>query len=149
MNTTPLTARLGRSLLLALSLVAGSALAADGQDLTFQGDASFQGPHGGMPIQAALVDTASGDTIAVETGEVSADADPSFTFTFPGALTDDGSYAVHYWIDSNFGGGTAGNCDDMQHDHQWSVPIQPTGGPVTHTEHHDPSAQTAVCDTFR
>ncbi|MFG6177888.1 hypothetical protein ACGTN6_11645 [Halomonas sp. THAF12] len=149
MNRTPLfTTRLGLGLSLTL-LLAGAALASEGQDLTFQGDASFHGPHGGQALQAALVDAANGDTIAVKTGEVSAEADPSFSFTFPGVLMEGGDYAVHYWIDSNFGGGTAGNCDDMQHDHQWSVAIEPTGGPVTHTEQHDPSAQTAVCDTFR
>ncbi|MCK2184072.1 hypothetical protein [Halomonas getboli] len=149
MNTTLLTARLGRCLLLALPLVVGSALAADGQDLTFQGDASFQGPHGGQAIQAALIDTARNETIAIKTGKVSADDDPSFSFTFPGALMEGGQYAVNYWIDANFGGGTPGNCDSMQHDHQWHVALEPGSGPVTHTEHHDPSAQTSVCDTFR
>ncbi|ATJ81505.1 hypothetical protein ACFPTY_00870 [Halomonas beimenensis] len=146
MNTTFSAARLA---LLALPLVAGAALASEGQDLTFQGDASFQGPHGGQAIQAAVVDTATGDTIAVKTGEVAADADPAFSFVFTGALMEGGSYAVHYWIDSNFGGGSPGQCDDMQHDHQWSVPIEAGAGPVTHTEGHDPSAQSAVCETFR
>lgn len=149
MPTISFATRLGRVLLLALPFLAGSALASEGQDLVFQGDASFQGPHGGQAIQAALVDTALGETIAIETGEVSADDDPSFSFSFPGALAADGQYAVHYWIDANFGGGTPGNCDAMQHDHQWSVTIEPGDGPVTHSEHHDPSAQSAVCDTFR
>ncbi|MFG6138032.1 hypothetical protein [Halomonas sp. B23F22_10] len=149
MPTTSFAARLGRGLLLTLPLFAGTALASEGRDLVFQGDASFQGPHGGQAIQAALVDTALDETIAVETGKVSGEDDPSFSVTFQRALVADGQYAVHYWIDANFGGGTAGNCDPMQHDHQWSVPIAPGDGPVTHTEHHDPSAQSAVCDTFR
>ncbi|MBB3231267.1 hypothetical protein [Halomonas stenophila] len=150
MTTTMLSAtRLGRGLLLALPLVAGAALASEGHDLTFQGDASFNGPHGGQAIQAALVDTASGETIAVKTGEVSADGDPAFSFAFPGVLREGGSYAVHYWIDSNFGGGNAGNCDPMDNDHQWSVAIEAGGEATTHVESHDPSAQTAVCDTFQ
>ncbi|WP_046079487.1 hypothetical protein [Halomonas sp. HG01] len=149
MSTTSFAARLGLSLSLTLPLIAGTVLASEGQDLVFQGDTSFQGPHGGQAIQAALVDTALDETIAVETGKVSAEDAPSFAFTFPGALEADGRYAVHYWIDANFGGGTAGNCDPMQHDHQWSVTIEPGDGPVTHTERHDPSTQSAVCDTFR
>ena len=30
-------------------------------------------------------------------------------------------YEVHYWIDSNIGGGTLGVCDPKDIDHQWSV----------------------------
>ncbi len=149
MSMTPVTPWLARCLLVAGATLAGSALADQGSDLTFQGDASFQGAHGGQAIQAALVDTALGETIAVKTGEVSADREPAFSFTFPGALQEGGSYAVHYWIDSNFGGGTSGNCDPMSNDHQWRVAIEPADGPVTHTEHHDPAAQSAVCDSFR
>ncbi|MFM9269596.1 hypothetical protein ACJ7V3_04940 [Halomonas elongata] len=139
---------LGRCALFALPLVAASALADDGSDLTFQGDASFGGPHGGQSIQVALIDTASGEVLGMESGEVSADADPAFAFDFPGALQEGGSYAVHYWIDSNFGGGSVGSCDEMQNDHQWNVPIEADGGDVSHVESHDPSTLASVCDTF-
>lgn len=147
-RTALLSTRLGSALSLTL-LLTGTTLAAEGRDLTFQGDASFGGPHGGQAIQAALVDVSRGETIAVETGEVAASADPAFSFVFPGALREGERYAVHYWIDANFGGGSAGQCDPMQHDHQWRVAIEDGTGPVTHTESHDPSTQAAVCDTFR
>lgn len=133
---------------LALAVLAAPALAAGGQDLTFQGDASFGGPHGGQAIQAALVDTDAGEVLAVEAGTVSADGDPAFSFTFPGALEAGGHYAVDYWIDSNFGGGSAGTCDGMQHDHQWHVPIEAGEMATTHVERHDPAAQSAVCASF-
>lgn len=137
-----------RWLLLALPWVAVPALAADGQDLTFQGDASFGGPHGGQAIQVALVEASSGDVLATQSGEVSADADPAFSFEFPGALEEGGSYRVNYWIDSNFGGGSVGSCDELQQDHQWSRDIEMSDGAVSHVETHDPSTLTAVCDSF-
>ncbi|RAR59822.1 hypothetical protein BCL93_108172 [Onishia taeanensis] len=130
------------------ALLSTTALAADGQDLTFQGDASFGGPHGGQAIKAALVDTASGEVLAVQSDTVSADGDPAFSFTFPGALQAGGSYAVDYWIDSNFGGGSVGTCDGMQNDHQWHIPIEAGDMATTHVESHDPSAQSPVCASF-
>ncbi|WP_458527008.1 hypothetical protein [Onishia taeanensis] len=142
------SAALFATTLFATSLLATTALAADGHDLTFQGDASFGGPHGGQAIQAALIDTGSGQVLAVESGTVLADGDPAFSFSFPGALDSSGSYAVDYWIDSNFGGGTAGTCDGMQHDHQWRIPISGGDMSTTHVERHDPSAQSAVCASF-
>lgn len=134
--------------LFSAALLSTTALAAEGRDLTFQGDASFGGPHGGQSIQAALVDTESGEVLAVESGTVSATDDPAFSFTFPDALEAGGSYAVDYWIDSNFGGGMEGTCDGMQHDHQWHIPIEAADMATTHVESHDPSNQTAVCDSF-
>ncbi|MDT8879457.1 hypothetical protein RSO68_08250 [Halomonas saccharevitans] len=137
-----------RRLLLGLLLVAPLTLASEGYDLTFQGDASFAGAHGGQAVQAALVDADSGEVLEMASGTVSADDDPTFSFDFPGALSEGGSYAVHYWIDSNFGGGSEGSCDPMGTDHQWSVALEASGGAVTHVESHDPGAQSEVCATF-
>ncbi|WP_236995532.1 hypothetical protein [Halomonas huangheensis] len=137
-----------RGLLLALPWIAVPALAADGHDLTFQGDAGFGGPHGGQAVEAALIDAESGEVLATQSGEVSADADPAFSLDFPGALEEGGSYKVNYWIDSNFGGGTVGSCDEPQQDHQWSRTIEMSDGAVSHVETHDPSSLTAVCDSF-
>lgn len=130
------------------ALLSTPALAADGQDLTFQGDASFNGPHGGQAIKAALVDTTSGELVDMQSGTVSADGDPAFSFTFRDALQAGDSYAVDYWIDSNFGGGSVGTCDGMQHDHQWHIPIEVGNGATTHVESHAPSAMSPVCASF-
>lgn len=118
-------------------------------DLTFQGDASFQGAHGGQAIEVGVVRSSDGALVTSQSGTVSADADPSFSFEFPGALLKDASYEVHYWIDSNFGDGTEGTCDEVDDDHQWSVDLgTPMEDDVVHTETHQPGEQSAVCSTF-
>ena len=118
-------------------------------DLTFQGDASFQAPHGGQDIQAGVVRASDGALMVSRTGTVASDADPAFSFDFPGALLKGVSYEVHYWIDSNFGDGTEGTCDEVDDDHQWSVELGSTmDDAVTHTESHDAGSQSAVCSTF-
>ena len=114
-------------------------------DLIFNGDASFQGPHPGQPISVALVRTGMG---LVQTGTVSATTDPAFTFTFTDGLEEGSTYEVHYWIDSNFNGGTAGTCDPIANDHQWSVAVPAFSADVTMTEVHDATNLTDVCDSF-
>ncbi|MDN3521897.1 hypothetical protein [Halomonas ramblicola] len=136
---------------LPLLLLPCAALADDGHDLSFQGDASFQGPHGGQAIEAALVDADSGEVLARQDGSVSAEDDPAFVLDFPGALQEGRGYEVHYWIDSNFGGGSEGACDPMEHDHQWRVTLDEADEAdeaVTHVEDHDPGRMTEACSTF-
>ena len=116
--------------------------------LTFQLDASFQGAHGGQNIAIALVRASDGSVVAQAAGTVSATQDPAFSFT-PGALLQDGvTYEVHYWIDSNFGGGTAGVCDPKANDHQWSVEFLSVSNDVTWTASHEPALTEDVCATF-
>lgn len=114
--------------------------------LTFEGDASFQGAHGGQELHAAVLD---GDGVAVTQADatVSETADPSFALDFTGLPGADG-YRVHYWIDSNFSGGTAGVCDDPSVDHQWDVTIGTLDADTTHTEVHRPTETMDVCSTF-
>jgi len=117
--------------------------------LTFQGDGSFNGPHGDQAIEIGLVRASDGALVTTMSGTVSASENPSFAFELPGALLKDTSYEVHYWIDSNFGGGTAGSCDPVDTDHQWSVDLgTPMDDSVVQTESHDAGAQSAVCATF-
>lgn len=121
--------------------------------LTFAGDASFQGPHGGQEIHVAVVRTGSNvpggsEVVAYETGIVSASADPAFSFTFSDVLEEGQDYEVHYWIDSNFMGGAVGLCDSTDDDHQWRVELGMPEGDVSHTESHEPAETEAVCSTF-
>lgn len=117
-------------------------------DLTFQGDATFQAPHGGQDIMVAVLDDAGG-VIETMSGTVSATADPAFSLTFTDMLAAGEDYTVDYWIDSNFGGGTEGTCDPVENDHQWHRPLNgPIQGEVTHTETHEPGEVTNVCDSF-
>jgi hypothetical protein len=134
-------------LAVAALLISGSSAAiAASADLTFSGDASFQGAHGDQPIHVAVV--TGGEVVAEESGTVSASDDPSFSFTFPGVLEEGQSYEVHYWIDSNFGGGSEGTCDPKEQDHQWNVSLGTVEGDVSHTEQHRPGETGDVCETF-
>ncbi len=116
--------------------------------LTFQGDLSFQGPHAGHSIAVALVRTSDDVVLAQQTGTVSATADPAFSFTFTDLLVTGVAYQVHYWIDSNFGGGAVGVCDPKAIDHQWNVAIPAVAADVTITEAHNAANTVDVCTTF-
>lgn len=116
--------------------------------LTFAGDASFQGAHGGQAVSVAVVRTGSGAVEATETGTVSTDADPSFSFTFEDALENGVAYEVHYWIDSNFMGGAEGVCDGPEDDHQWRVTLGTVTGDQTVTDSHRPAETESVCSSF-
>jgi hypothetical protein len=117
-------------------------------DLDFSLDASFQAAHGGQEVYAAVVFAAGGAVITRRSGTVSATADPAFSFSFPRGLTIGTAYQVHYWIDSNFSGGTEGACDPKANDHQWIADIAPVTDDVSITEEHDPATTVDVCDTF-
>ena len=127
-------------------------MGACGDDLTFQLifeiDASFQGPHTDHAIMVAVVRTSDGAVVAQQTGSVSGTADPAFSFTSLGLLEEGEAYQVHYWIDSNFGGGTVGVCDPKANDHQWNVAIASVAGDVTITESHNAANTVDVCTTF-
>lgn len=117
-------------------------------DLTFAGDATFQAPHGDQPISVAVVRASDDQIVATESGTVSGSADPAFSFDFPGLLVIGVEYEVHYWIDSNFDGGTVGTCDAPNDDHQWNVAVPEVTADVEITEDHDPSSTTDVCSSF-
>jgi hypothetical protein len=116
--------------------------------LTFQLDASFQGAHGGQDIAVAIVRASDGSVVAEQTGVVSGSAAPAFQYTSGDVLQDGVEYEVHYWIDSNFGGGTEGVCDPVANDHQWRVPLGAVSDDVTLTESHQPAETENVCSTF-
>ncbi|HSM59323.1 MAG TPA: hypothetical protein VK849_00945 [Longimicrobiales bacterium] len=116
-------------------------------DLTFTGDASFQGAHGDQEIHVVVVGS-DGVTVASETSTVSSSGDPAFTFSFAGILEEGGSYALKYWIDSNFGGGTPGVCDPTGNDHQWQIDISAVADDVDIADTHRPGETQSVCDAF-
>ncbi|MFW6039651.1 MAG: hypothetical protein ACOC9N_01075 [Gemmatimonadota bacterium] len=116
--------------------------------LTFQGDATFNGPHGGQDVYVAVVDAGDGSVVASDQSTVSDSDDPAFSFTFDDVLEADAAYEVHYWIDSNFNGGTSGECEDIDTDHQWAVDLGTVDDDVTRTEDHDANTRSDVCSTF-
>ncbi len=115
-------------------------------NFTFSGDASFQGPHGGQTIQVALVRS---DLRVTEPSVVSATADPSFSFNFPGRLNEGETYHLDYWIDSNFGGGTPETCDPPGNDHQWRTDLGVVTDDVLIEDTHRPTETDSVCATFQ
>jgi hypothetical protein len=116
--------------------------------LTFNLDASFQGPHGGQSIAIAIVRASDGSVVVEANGAVSATEDPSFTWSTGPVMQAGTNYEVHYWIDSNFGGGSSGVCDPKAIDHQWSVELLSVSNDVTWTTAHQPALTEDICSTF-
>ena len=114
--------------------------------LRFSLDASFQAQHGGQPIQIAVL---RGGVVIVQTsGTVSATRNPSFIFAAGAVLERGMSYEVHYWIDSNIGGGTPGVCDRKAIDHQWSTEFLWPSNDVDFTVSYQQWLTEDVCGTF-
>ncbi len=116
--------------------------------LTFNLNASFQDPHGGQPIAIAMVRASDGSVVVEANGAVSATQDPSFTWSTGPVMQAGTTYEVHYWIDSNFGGGTLGECDPKAIDHQWSSEFGSVSNDITWTTSHEPGLTEDVCSTF-
>lgn len=114
-------------------------------DLTFTGDDTFHGAHGGQTIHVGVKEQGSGALVTSDQGTVSSSADPSFEFTFTGALTEGDSYYLDYWIDSNFSGGMEGSCGPPEDDHQWRIPVPSVSADVTIDDTHRPSETEDVC----
>lgn len=117
-------------------------------NLTFSLDASFQNTHGGDSIRIALVRLSDNLVMAEHMGTVSATMNPSFTFSVSNIMERGISYAVHYWIDSNIGGGTLGTCDATQFDHQWSTEFFYVTNDINFTAGYQPFLVENVCATF-
>jgi hypothetical protein len=116
--------------------------------LTVSLDRSFQNDHGDQPISIALVRLSDAVVIVNTSGTVSATQNPSFSFV-TGAVIERGTvYAVHYWIDSNIGGGTPGVCDAKDIDHQWSLQFLSPARDLNFTVSHQPGRTADVCGTF-
>jgi len=116
--------------------------------LTFLLDASFQGPHGGQPVSIAVVRSSDRAVVARSSGAVSVNQNPSFSFSAGAVMQRGVAYEVHYWIDSNLGGGALGTCDPRMIDHQWSVEFSNPTNDVTFTVSHNPALTEDVCSTF-
>jgi hypothetical protein len=114
--------------------------------LSFSLDASFQATHGGHPIHIAVV--RGGVVVAQTNGTVSATQNPSFSFAAGAVLEQGIAHEVHYWIDSNIGGGTPGVCDPKAIDHQWSTEFSWPTNDVDITVSYQTWLVEDVCGTF-
>ncbi len=141
--------------MLVLVSVAGAACGDDdgmnvpvGFQLTFSLDASFRAAHGGDPIFWSLVQSSNGFAADFGSGVVSVTADPAFSFTTADVMRRGVDYEVHYWIDSNIGGGTPGVCDAETIDHQWSTELLSVSNDINLTVPHNPALVENVCSSF-
>jgi len=116
--------------------------------MAFSLDATFQGNHGGQSIAIAIIRTSDGSVVVQANGAVSATQDPSFTWSTGPVMQAGIDYEVHYWIDSNFGGGTLGVCDPIAIDHQWSVEFLSVANDIDWTASHNDALTEDVCRTF-
>lgn len=116
--------------------------------LRFSLDASFQGLHGDQPVSIAVIRSVDGAVVARGNGTVSATQEPSYSFATGSVLQSGLDYEVHYWIDSNIGGGTEGVCDPRAIDHQWSVELRSVANDIDLTVSHAPELTEDVCATF-
>lgn len=117
--------------------------------LTFMLDASFQAPHGGDPIQWAVIRALDGVEVDGGGGTVSSTQDPSFSFSTGRVLSQGVTYEVHYWIDSNLNGmGTPGVCDSKDIDHQWSTELLSVTNDIVFTVSYNPALTEDVCGSF-
>lgn len=114
-------------------------------DLTFTGDTTFHGAHGGQTIHVGVFDQESGEMVADTVGTVSAETDPAFEFVFADVFTDGESYNLDYWIDSNFGGGEEGSCNSPDIDHQWRIGLSSVTADEIVNDTHRPSETESVC----
>lgn len=135
-----------------LSIAAAGLLAACGDDdespatttgqITFRGDTTFNGPHAGQPLRAALVRASDGATLDVQkTTVATAGTNPAFSVTFAPMVDLGVAHEIHYWADHNGNG----ECDAPPADHQWLADA--AAGETTVTVAHS-TAFTPVCDTL-
>jgi hypothetical protein len=149
--------RLVAHLALVVALATASGCGNDSDDLTgskppydlrFALDATFQAPHGGQQIEWAVVRTSGGAVEDQGNGTISATQNPSFSFIAQSVMDRGEDYEVHYWIDSNIGGGTPGICDPKAIDHQWRVEFLSVANDVNFITSYQPALTEDVCATF-
>ena len=110
--------------------------------ITLTGSTTFNGPHAGQTIRAALVRASDNATLDIKKGTVAATGtSPAFSFTFTPTVDLAVAYKIRYWADHN----SNDACDAPPTDHQWEVdaPAGQTAVSVTHN-----TTFTNVCATF-
>ena len=83
--------------------------------LRFSLAADFQ-VYGGQTISWALLRSDNGEKLVAGRGTISPITNPAFTAETGNVMLLGVPHEVHYWIDSNIGGGTPGECDPVVRD---------------------------------
>jgi hypothetical protein len=110
--------------------------------ITLTGTTTFNGPHAGQTIRAALVRASDGVTLDIQKGTVAATGtSPAFSFTFTPTVDLTVAYKIRYWADHD----SDDACDAPPTDHQWEVDA-PAGQTAVSVSHN--TTFTNVCNTF-
>jgi hypothetical protein len=110
--------------------------------ITLTGTSSFNGPHAGQTIRAALVRASDDVTLDLQKATVAAaGTNPAFAFTFAPTVDLSVAYKLRYWVDFN----SNDTCDAAPADHQWEVDA-PAGQAAVTVAHN--TTFTSVCTTF-
>ncbi len=135
-----------------LSIGFASLLAACGSDsatplpttgqITFSGTTTFNGPHAGQTIRAALVRASDNTTLDLQKLTVApSGTSPAFSFTFAPPVDLSVAHKIRYWVDFN----SNDACDAAPADHQWEIDA-PVGQSAVSVAHN--ATFTSVCSTF-
>ena len=125
--------------------------------LRFSLSADFQ-QYGGDTISWALLRSDNGERLVAGRGTVSATTNPAFSVNTGDVMLLGVPHQVHYWIDSNIGGGTPGECDPVVRDEdgeivesfdmQWVAPFGGATDDLVFIAIHRPELVLDVCDSF-
>ena len=117
--------------------------------------------YGGQTISWALLRSDNGEKLVAGRGTISATTNPAFSVNTGNVMLLGVPHQMHYWIDSNIGGGTEGVCDPVVRageegdgeileafDKQWIAPFGGSTSDLSFIAIHDPDRVLNVCDTF-
>ena len=125
--------------------------------LRFSLAADFQ-IYGGQTISWALLRSDNGEKLVAGRGTISPTTNPPFSVNTGNVMLFGVPHQMHYWIDSNIGGGTPGECDPVVRDDddeiiesfdmQWIAPFGGATSDLVFIAIHNPDRVQDVCDTF-
>ena len=125
--------------------------------LRFSLAADFQ-IYGGQTISWALLRSDTGEKLVAGRGTISDTTNPAFSVNTGDVMLFGVPHQMHYWIDSNIGGGTPGVCDPVVRDEddeiiesfdmQWIAPFGGATDDLVFIAIYSPDRVQDVCDTF-
>ena len=125
--------------------------------LRFSLAADFQ-LYGGQTVAWALLRSDNGEKLVEGRGTISPTTNPAFSVNTGNVMLIGVPHQMHYWIDSNEGGGTPGVCDPVErdadgeviepYDMQWIAPFGGVTDDLVFIAIYSPDLVQDVCDTF-
>ena len=125
--------------------------------LRFSLAAEFQ-QYGGQTVSWALLRSDTGEKLVAGRGTISDTTNPAFSVNTGDVMLLGVPHEMHYWIDSNIGGGTEGECDPVVRDDegeivesfdmQWIAPFGGATADLVFIAIYRPEIVQDVCDTF-